>query len=193
MGLQVAVGAGDVSHFDGEKDVAIVVGPARTAFDGLVMGDAARLHGRSCAGVGGRGRPPHIDRVDLDVFVFFLALVDGIADVGELGAVGRSNHAIHAQGRGGYGASAGRDVGIFLGLAFFVFDLGRSILAASKSGSDVEREDRVTALAGTVLHDIFPFTLVLIFLLFRPRLAGGEVDGLRIGRPGEGVDVFFSL
>ena len=40
---------------------------------------------------------------------------------------------------------------------------------------------------------IFPGFLVCVFLFAGPRLAGGEVDGLRIGRPGIGVDVFVSL
>ena len=38
MRLQVAIGTGYVSDFDGEEDVAIVVGPAQFVFDGLVVG-----------------------------------------------------------------------------------------------------------------------------------------------------------
>jgi hypothetical protein len=38
MRLEVAIRAGDVSDLDGEEYVAIVVGPAEIAFDGLVMG-----------------------------------------------------------------------------------------------------------------------------------------------------------
>ena len=43
MGLEVAVGAGDVSDFYGEEDVAAVGGPAGVGFDGLVVGDAVGL------------------------------------------------------------------------------------------------------------------------------------------------------
>ena len=64
---------------------------------------------------------------------------------------------------------------------------------AGDGGGHVEGEDRVTAFGGAVLQNVFPFFLVSIFLIFGPRLARGVVDGLRIGGPGEGVDVFFSF
>ena len=38
MGLEIAVGAGDVSDFDGEEEVTAVIGPTRVSFDGLVVG-----------------------------------------------------------------------------------------------------------------------------------------------------------
>ena len=41
MGLEIAIGAGDVSDFYAEEDVAIVVGPLQMSFDGLVVGEAA--------------------------------------------------------------------------------------------------------------------------------------------------------
>ena len=41
MWLKVAVGAGDVSDFDAEEDVAAVVGPVGAGFHGLVVGDAS--------------------------------------------------------------------------------------------------------------------------------------------------------
>ena len=36
--LQVAIGAGYVSDFDGEEDVAIVVGPAQISLERMVVG-----------------------------------------------------------------------------------------------------------------------------------------------------------
>ncbi len=58
---------------------------------------------------------------------------------------------------------------------------------------DIEGEDRVSALGGAVLDDIFPIVLVIIFLSLGPRLAGCEVDGLRIRGPGKIVNIFFAL
>ena len=85
MRLQVAVGAGDVSDFDGEEDVAVVAGPARAGFYRLVVGDA---DGIGMIGIGGcqaesidlREYHSQSERVDFDVFVFFLALVDGVGE-----------------------------------------------------------------------------------------------------------------
>ena len=72
MRLDVAVGAGDVSDFDGEEDVAAVAVPARADFFGLVVGDAAWLDGTCSRGL-------QIHDVDFNVGIFFLALVDGVA------------------------------------------------------------------------------------------------------------------
>src|ERR1019366_771169 len=91
------------------------------------------------------------------------------------------------------GASAGREIGLLLGLAFFLCSLRRGGSVVRKSDRQVECEDRVTALSRAVLHDILPVVLVGVFLRLGPGLARGEVDGLRILRPREGVDIFFSL
>src|SRR5579863_9232175 len=88
MWLQVAVGAGDVANLDGEEDVAAVWGPVGAGFYGGVGGDAAGLRaGPGCARRTAGGGCPHIclhtrkvNHVDFYVFVFFLALVDGVAD-----------------------------------------------------------------------------------------------------------------
>ena len=84
--LEVAVGAGYVSDFNGEEDVAAVAGPAQVVFDGLVVRELARLGGAALVAAGscGRGRPRHtLDRrIDFYVFEFFLALVDGVGDEG---------------------------------------------------------------------------------------------------------------
>ena len=54
-------------------------------------------------------------------------------------------------------------------------------------------EDHVSALGGTILIHVLPFFLVRIFLGFGPRYARSEIERARIGRPGEGVDLLFSL
>ena len=67
-------------------------GPARIGFDGVVVGDA---DGIGTIGVGFAGRVHDSARnkegegVDFDVFVFFLALVDGVGEDAERAAVGR--------------------------------------------------------------------------------------------------------
>ena len=38
VGLEIAVGAGDVAFFEGEEEVAAVIGPAEFYFDGLIVG-----------------------------------------------------------------------------------------------------------------------------------------------------------
>ena len=83
--------------------------------------------------------------------------------------------------------------GSLLGLAFFLFHFRGRGGVAGEGGRQIEGEDRVAAFGGAILHDIFPLFLVVVFLRLAPGLARGEVDGLRIGRPGERVDVFFSL
>ena len=99
MGLQVAVGAGNVPGFDAEEDVAAVVGPARARFDGLVLGDA---DGIGTVGIGlavgieSPSRDHQREPIDFDVFVFFLALVDRIGDEREAHAVGRGEQVIDA-------------------------------------------------------------------------------------------------
>ena len=61
MRLQVAVGAGDVSDFDAEENVAAIVGPVGADFCGLVVGDAAGLDWfRLTAGMRGRVARAHI-------------------------------------------------------------------------------------------------------------------------------------
>ncbi|HEY2147041.1 MAG TPA: hypothetical protein VGH32_03835, partial [Pirellulales bacterium] len=74
MRLDVAIRTGDVADFDAEEDVAAIVGPVNADFLGFVLGDAA---GRAID-----GSSSQIDGVDFDVFVFFLALVDGVAEEG---------------------------------------------------------------------------------------------------------------
>src|ERR1700733_3840746 len=96
MRLKVAIGAGDVSDFDGEKDVAIVVGPVNVVFYGLVVRELARLRGRfplTC----GSGCGCKVQSVDFDVFKFLLALADGIRDQGEFVAVARSGDIVDSQ------------------------------------------------------------------------------------------------
>ena len=84
MRLEIAVGTGCVI-FAAEEHMAIVVGPAQSAFVGLVVGQLTRLDGRwliLAAGRRGRGRPRHIHGEDFGIFDFFLALVDGVGDEG---------------------------------------------------------------------------------------------------------------
>ncbi len=83
--------------------------------------------------------------------------------------------------------------GCFSGSPSFFSTLAGFSGVARDGCRHVEREDRVAAFGGAVLHDVFPLLLVFILLLFAPGLARGEVDGLRIRGPGEGVDVFFSF
>ncbi len=64
---------------------------------------------------------------------------------------------------------------------------------AGERGRQIENENRVAALGGAVLHHVFPVLAVFVFLRFAPGLAGGEVNGLRIRRPGKVVHAFFSL
>jgi len=47
VGLEVAVGAGHVSDFDREEDMAAVVGPVEAGFDGLVVGELVEWRGGS--------------------------------------------------------------------------------------------------------------------------------------------------
>jgi hypothetical protein len=70
---------------------------------------------------------------------------------------------------------------------------GRGGDVTGKCGGDVEREDGVAAFGGSILDYIFPVFLVVIFLRLGPGLAGGEVNGLRIGGPGKRVNFFFAL
>ena len=99
MRLQVAVGAGDISLFNTEEDVAAVVGPAWADFGGLILGDA---DGIGTIGIGlavGIERPAgdhQSEGIDFDVFGFFLALVDRIGNEREGHAVGRSQQMIDA-------------------------------------------------------------------------------------------------
>ena len=62
-----------------------------------------------------------------------------------------------------------------------------------ESGGHVESEDCVAAFGGAILHDVFPLFLVIVFLGLGPRVAGGEVEGVRIGGPGKRVDFFLTL
>ena len=57
----------------------------------------------------------------------------------------------------------------------------------------IEAIDRVTALGRAILQRVFPDFLVVVLLLFVPWRAGGEVESLRIGGPGDSVHFFFAL
>src|SRR5437868_10411065 len=57
----------------------------------------------------------------------------------------------------------------------------------------IEAIDRVTALGRAILQRVFPDFLVVVLLLFVPWRAGGEVESLPIGGPGESVHFFFAL
>ena len=108
-------------------------------------------------------------------------------------AVGRGEQIIDAQRHRGDQARSGREIGLCLVFLFFrTIGCGRGGVARD-GGGYIEREDRVAALGGAILHDILPFFLVVVLLRLAPGLARREVDRLRIGGPGEGVDVFFSL
>jgi hypothetical protein len=88
MRLEVAIGAGDVSDFDGEEDVAAVVGPVEFSF--LRAWLWVRRRGAwaglfALAALPGAGAAlPRLESsdVDFDVFEFFLALVDGVGEEG---------------------------------------------------------------------------------------------------------------
>src|SRR5205807_3993832 len=54
-------------------------------------------------------------------------------------------------------------------------------------------EESVAAFGGAILHDVFPLLSVVVFLGFGPGVAGGEVESVRIGGPGESVDFFLTL
>ncbi len=79
-------------------------------------------------------------------------------------------------------------------LGFFFFrELRGCGGVLGESGRNVEGEESVAAFGGAILHDVFPLLSVVVFLGFGPRVARGEVDGVRVGGPGEGVDFFFTL
>ena len=61
-------------------------GPTRAGFYGFVVRDAARLWTvgiRIAVLVRNSARYEEIERVNLNVFIFFLALVDGVGEEGE--------------------------------------------------------------------------------------------------------------
>src|SRR4051812_8828959 len=89
MRLQIAVGATDVADVDGEKDVAIVVGPMQVVFYGLIVGKAAGLNFAFRVRERLR-RNVQIDYVDFVVVEFFLALVNRVGHERQLAAIGRS-------------------------------------------------------------------------------------------------------
>ena len=193
MRLQVAIGAGDVADFDAEEDVAVVVGPMRAGFLGFILGDSAGCCGLQFAGEGAAATYCQINvhRFRQSSYFSWRWLM-AIADEGEFAAVRRGDQVVHAQRRCSDGAGAGSEIGFLFGLPVFFHFGGRGRML-SQGSREVEGEDRVTAFGGAVLHDIFPCFLVVVFLRLRPRMARGEVDRLRICRPGESVDVFFSL
>ena len=185
MRLEVAVGAGDITLLSFEEDVAAVSGPTRVDFNTLIGSDAAGSGCRGgivCASCG-EGGPPHIDDIDFHVFVFFLPLVDRVADESELGAIGRDLEAVNAQRSGRDSARAGSEIGLFVGLPFFLFNFRRSGRVAGESCGDIEGEDRVAAFGGAVLDDVFLLLLVVVFLRVCPRLAGREINRLGIWGP----------
>ena len=60
-------------------------------------------------------------------------------------------------------------------------------------GGYVEGEHGVAAFGGAVLDYVLPLLLVFVFLSFGPGVARGEIDGVRVGGPGEAVHLFFAL
>ena len=75
------------------------------------------MRGIFAAGSRGRGRQRYF--VEVDVFEFFLALVDRVGEEGEFGAVGGSNEVVDAQWRCRERARAGSEIGIFFGVWSF--------------------------------------------------------------------------
>ena len=57
----------------------------------------------------------------------------------------------------------------------------------------VQAEDHVSTFRRTILHNVFPVFFVGVLLLLGPGLARGEVERVRIGRPGESVHFFLAL
>ncbi len=81
----------------------------------------------------------------------------------------------------------------------FGFFFGIRLLLSGRGGllgerdAHVEGKDCVAAFGCAVLHDIFPLFLVVVFLGLGPRVAGGEVDSLRVGGPGKGMHFLLPL
>ena len=126
-------------------------------------------------------------------------MIDGVRDESEFAAVGRGDEVLDAERKSGDSAGSGSEVGMLGGFGlwllfifiFFIW-LCRSGGVAGEGGGDVEGEESVAALGGAVLHDILPLLFVGVFLGLGPRVARGEVEGVRVGGPGVGVDFFFA-
>ena len=80
MGVEIV--RGDITDADQEEDMLRVICPTRADFFSFIVGNAARLHGRV-----GRAHTRQIQDINLNVFIFFLALVDSVRDEGEFPAV----------------------------------------------------------------------------------------------------------
>src|SRR5437588_4524112 len=137
MRLKVAVGTGNIAEFDGEEDVAIIVGPPKLGFRAFILGDATW---RSIAGGAIR-----IDYIDFHVFILLLPLVDCVPDERKLAAVGRRKHVIYTQGTSCNSASSRREIRLRLGFAFFLLCFRGRSLVSIKGCCHVEREDRIAA------------------------------------------------
>jgi hypothetical protein len=164
-------------------------------FYGLVMRDAAGLGQlRRASGMRGRvARAPtcQVDDVNFYVFSFFLALVDGVGEQGELAAVRRNKQSVDAQrGRSNCIRAWSEIFGFFLGISLHLCRRGG---VTGKGCGHVEGEDRIAALGHSILHYVFPNLLVLVLLRLRPGLAGGEVNCLRIRGPRKRMDFFLAL
>ncbi len=134
---------------------------------------------------GGGGR--QVEEEEFDVFGFFLTLGDGSGYECEASAIVRDGDLLDAQRSVGDGGCAGSQTGIFFGIGEFA----RAERCVVRDGCvEIEAVDYVAALVGAVADDVLPIFLVVVTLLFGPWLARCEVDGLRIGRPGEGMDLF---
>src|SRR5438045_336844 len=57
-----------------------------------------------------------------------------------------------------------------------------------KSRRKLQRKNTVAAFRSPILDYVLPLFAVLVFLLLRPWISSGEVNGLGIRRPGEGVN-----
>ena len=62
-----------------------------------------------------------------------------------------------------------------------------------EGGREIQGKDGIAAFSGAVLDYIFPLFLVVVLLRLGPRIPRGEIERLRIGGPGEGVNLFLSL
>jgi hypothetical protein len=109
-----------------------------------------------------------IERVDFVVFKLFLALIDGARDEGKLGTVRGSHQIVHAERRSCDCARAGSEIGFFVGITFFFRGSGG---VPAESGGHIDYEDGVAAFGRAILHHIFPFFSVRVFLSLGPRIA----------------------
>src|SRR6185369_2215135 len=169
------------SEVDAKEDMAAVGRPAEIRLDRLVASDLFRRLRRLAREVHG---------VDLERIYFLLPLRYGGTCKGEAMAVRRGLQLLDAPRANADGLGAGCGGGACVGIrAFF----GRRGVAARDGISNREAEDRIAALGGAVLDDIFPFFFISVVLLLRPGSTGGVVDESRVGGPTKAVDIILAL